>query len=60
VFDNGAITAVGTHGELLQTSAIYKEVFETQAKGTDGAAKNGAATDYGKASKTEAFGGSDE
>jgi len=36
VFDNGAITAVGTHDELLHTSAIYKEVFETQQKGTDG------------------------
>ena len=38
VFDNGAITAVGTHDELLHTSAIYKEVFETQQKGTDGIA----------------------
>ena len=36
VFDNGAITAVGTHDELLHTSAIYKEVFETQQKGTGG------------------------
>jgi len=35
VFDNGAITAVGTHDELLQTSAIYKEVFETQQKGAE-------------------------
>lgn len=34
VFDNGVITAVGTHDELLHTSAIYKEVFETQQKGT--------------------------
>ena len=33
VFDKGLITAVGTHDELLQTSAIYKEVFETQQKG---------------------------
>ena len=33
VLDNGSITAVGTHDELLQTSAIYKEVFETQQKG---------------------------
>ena len=36
VFDNGAITAAGTHDKLLHTSAIYKEVFETQQKGTDG------------------------
>ena len=34
VFDSGSITAVGTHDELLQTSVIYKEVFETQQKGT--------------------------
>jgi len=60
VFDNGSITAVGTHDELLQTSAIYKEVFETQAKGTDGTAKNSETKDYGKASKTGAFGDSDE
>ena len=33
VFDKGSITAVGTHDELLHTSAIYKEVFETQVKG---------------------------
>lgn len=38
VFDNGVITAVGTHDELLHTSAIYKEIFETQQKGTDGIA----------------------
>ena len=35
VFDNGTITAAGKHDELLQTSAIYKEVFETQVKGAE-------------------------
>ena len=35
VFDNGTITAAGKHEELLQTSAIYKEVFETQVKGAE-------------------------
>jgi len=45
VFDNGAITAVGTHDALLHTSAIYKEVFETQQKGTDGVMTIRTATD---------------
>ncbi|MGP1594810.1 MAG: ABC transporter ATP-binding protein [Treponema sp.] len=40
VFDNGAITAAGTHDELLHTSTIYKEVFETQQKGTEQCNKN--------------------
>ena len=35
VFDNGTIAAQGTHAELLKTSAIYKEVFETQQKGSE-------------------------
>jgi len=33
VLDNGAISAVGTHDELLQTSPIYQEVYTTQQKG---------------------------
>ena len=32
VMDNGSISAVGTHEELLKTSPIYKETFETQTK----------------------------
>ena len=35
VMENGAIAAQGTHAELLQTSQIYREVFESQTKGGD-------------------------
>jgi len=40
VMDNGRIDAVGTHDELLQTNAIYREVYTSQLKGGD---ENGAA-----------------
>lgn len=33
VMDDGKISAIGTHGELLRTSGIYREVFESQTKG---------------------------
>ena len=33
VMDGGRITAVGKHEELLKTSDIYREVFESQTKG---------------------------
>ena len=33
VLDGGEVAAVGTHEELLKTSAIYREVYETQMKG---------------------------
>lgn len=33
VMDGGRISAVGTHDELLKTSDIYREVFESQTKG---------------------------
>ena len=33
VLDNGQISAVGTHDELLQTSAIYQEIYYSQRKG---------------------------
>jgi ATP-binding cassette subfamily B protein len=33
VLDDGKVASVGTHEELLQTSAIYREVFESQQKG---------------------------
>ena len=33
VMENGAIAAMGTHDELLNTSDIYREVFESQTKG---------------------------
>ena len=35
VMDNGRIAAAGTHDELLQTSDIYREVYEQQTNGGD-------------------------
>ena len=33
IMENGMISAVGTHNELMQTSSIYQEVFYSQQKG---------------------------
>ena len=33
VMDDGKITAIGTHDELMQISDIYREVYESQVKG---------------------------
>ena len=35
VMDDGKITDVGTHDELLKTSEIYREVYDSQQKGGD-------------------------
>lgn len=35
VLDNGKIAAQGTHEELMQTSEIYREVYEQQTNGGD-------------------------
>ena len=35
VMDDGRVSAFGTHEELLNTSEIYREVFESQKKGGD-------------------------
>ena len=35
VLDAGRIAALGTHEELLQTSEIYRDVYESQMKGAD-------------------------
>lgn len=35
VLDGGKISAVGTHSELLETSDIYRDVYEQQTKGGD-------------------------
>ena len=33
VLDNGKISGIGTHRELLESNKIYKDVYETQMKG---------------------------
>ena len=35
VMDNGKITDTGTHEQLLKTSEIYREVYDSQQKGAD-------------------------
>lgn len=37
VLDNGGVSAVGTHEELLKTSPIYREVYEQQSGGEEAA-----------------------
>ena len=41
VMDNGAVTAYGTHDELLKTSPIYREVYESQTGGNADFDENG-------------------
>jgi ATP-binding cassette subfamily B protein len=33
VMDDGKISAMGTHDELMKTNAIYREVYESQIRG---------------------------
>ena len=35
VLDDGKVNAVGTHENLLETNAIYREVYEAQLKGKE-------------------------
>ncbi len=35
VIDNGEINGIGSHAELLESNAIYREVYESQMKGDD-------------------------
>ena len=35
VMDDGEIAAFGTHDELMKQSDIYREIYETQTKGSD-------------------------
>ena len=35
VLDDGRIVASGNHEQLLRTSTIYREVYESQQKGGD-------------------------
>lgn len=41
VMDNGAVTAFGTHEQLLETSPIYREVYESQTGGNADFDQNG-------------------
>lgn len=41
VMDNGKVTAFGTHNELLKTSPIYREVYESQTGGNADFDENG-------------------
>lgn len=41
VMDNGKVTAFGTHDELLETSPIYREVYESQTGGNADFDQNG-------------------
>ena len=33
VLDDGMINGIGTHSELIENNAIYKEIYESQTKG---------------------------
>ena len=35
VMDDGKITDIGTHEQLLETSSVYREVYDSQQKGAD-------------------------
>ena len=35
VMDDGKISGVGTHDEMVKTNKIYREVYETQTKGSE-------------------------
>ena len=43
VLDGGKVIACGKHSELLQTSEIYREIYEAQTKGKDSDGKGGVA-----------------
>lgn len=35
VLDNGSVSDMGTHNELIETSEIYKDIYNSQLKGDD-------------------------
>lgn len=35
ILDNGSVSGIGTHDELLKTNAIYQEIYNSQVKGED-------------------------
>ena len=42
VLDEGRITGIGTHDELLKTNQEYREIYESQMSGALEAGKEGA------------------
>ena len=41
MLDNGKIADIGTHDELLKSSEIYREVYESQTQGGGDFDENG-------------------
>ena len=39
VMEGGSISAAGTHDELMQSSSIYREIYEQQTRGNEASAK---------------------
>ena len=55
IMDNGMIQAIGTHDELLQSNAIYQELFHSQQKGEIYNDKNKQQTKYCSSRHGEKF-----
>ncbi len=56
VLDGGTIAAVGTHEELMETSEVYRDIYDSQLKTEPNAikaAENDAGTDTGDAQTPE-------
>ena len=43
VLDNGTIAACGSHEQLLQTSAVYRDIYDSQLKDSEETEKGGQA-----------------
>lgn len=41
VLDEGRISGIGTHEELMSSNEIYREIYESQVKGSDGETTGG-------------------
>ncbi|NLK46819.1 MAG: ABC transporter ATP-binding protein [Treponema sp.] len=55
VIDEGRISSIGTHDELIKSNKIYREVFESQQKGSDFDGAGDSAAKEAAASKKEAL-----
>ena len=56
VLDDGRVADVGTHGELMETSRIYREIYESQLGAGPGATARAAASHTGADAALEADG----